>query len=417
MNSKSIKVPQPQFCNWVKKSRQELHLSRADLKEKIGNQISDRTLIYLEDDKRDSFSEYTLTLLAKGLDINYLDLLDKINELEKTTIHLSKPVKTKSKVLVFSSIIILFFITFLLIANMNKNGSSFSKIEDVRIHPEYPRVIVGFDKTGKEVWQNNLKTRITKVELYDLDNDGNKEIIAATFRIRPSDEGKSPGFIYIWNNEGKLLAEFNTWKKSIYPAQEPHANIEDFALTDIENDGTPEIVAAVRGYQYHPSRIAVFHFANNSLKEIGTYWNPGYLYQIYIEDVDNDGIKEIICSAVNNHFKNIPEMNIKDNVFSVFMLNGYSIKGQAPPYFGNEENGSEVWYYYVMPDKNNPGSEVTDVTFMGELNINKQIYIKLRDTSFFYLNYNGEIVERYKGDYSTEETELHLAPKQINMAN
>ena len=415
MNSKSIKVPQPQFCNWVVKKRQELNLSRADLKEKIGSQISDRTLIYLEDCKRGSFSEYTLTLLAKGLDINDLDLLDKINELEKITIHLSKPVKTKSKVLVFSSSIILFFITYLLFANMNKNGSSFSKIEDARIHPQYPRVIVGFDKTGKEIWQKNLKTRIKDVIVYDLNNDGSNEILAATYRIRPSDAGESPGMIYIWDSTGNLLTEFNTWKKSIYPVQEPHANIEDFKITDIENDGIPEIVAAVRGYQYHPSRIAIFHFANNTLKEIGTYWNPGYLYKIYIEDVDNDNIKDIFCSAVNNHFKNIPEMNIKDNVFSVFMLNGNSIKGQAPPYLGTKEIGSEAWYFYVTPDRNNPGSEVTDVTFMGEQN--KQIYIKLRDTSFFYLNYQGEIIERYKGDFSTGETDLHLAPNQFNLAN
>ena len=81
MNSKSIKVPQPQFCNWVVKRRQELNLSRADLKEKIGNQISDRTLIYLEDENRNSFSEFTLTLLAKGLDLSYLELLEKINDL------------------------------------------------------------------------------------------------------------------------------------------------------------------------------------------------------------------------------------------------------------------------------------------------------------------------------------------------
>jgi hypothetical protein len=134
-----------------------------------------------------------------------------------------------------------------------------------------------------------------------------------------------------------------------------------------------------------------------------------------IEDVNNDNVMDIICTGVNNHFKRLPYFKVEDNVYCVFMLNGNNINGQAPPYLGKETIGSEVWYFYVTPNANNPKTKVTDVTFMGELN--KQIYIKLRDTSFFYLNYNSEIVERYKGDYNTEETELHLVPKTTDLAN
>ncbi len=63
MGVKSIKVPQPEFSNWVIQRRQELGLSPAGLSEKLNGALSERTLKYLEDGKKESFSEYTLTIL------------------------------------------------------------------------------------------------------------------------------------------------------------------------------------------------------------------------------------------------------------------------------------------------------------------------------------------------------------------
>jgi hypothetical protein len=165
MNSRSIKVPQPQFCKWVKKRRLELGLSRAELKGKIGLQISDRTLIYLED-KRDFFSEFTLSIFAKGHDLTFSDLLERISELDSRK---NKPVKfsiTKSKIFIFSTIILFFQINILFIVSKIRKGDFLGdeniSIQDVQNHPEYPKIILGFDKAGNQIWQNNLKTRIKK---------------------------------------------------------------------------------------------------------------------------------------------------------------------------------------------------------------------------------------------------------------
>ena len=82
MGPKSIQVPQPEFSNWVIKKRQELNLTPSCLREKVGGKISERTLKYIEDRKKNSFSEYTLNTLASGLGVSYQELLAEIDELK-----------------------------------------------------------------------------------------------------------------------------------------------------------------------------------------------------------------------------------------------------------------------------------------------------------------------------------------------
>jgi len=180
----------------------------------------------------------------------------------------------------------------------------------------------------------------------------------------------------------------------------------------LDKDGRQEIVVITHGYQFHPSRLAILHYENNEFIEEKTYWNPGYLLQLYIEDVNNDSLPEIICVGVNNHFKHLPEYQVTHNVFSIFMLNSNSIYGQAPPYLGDKQikQGSELWYRYLIPpsieyDK----SRIEDVTFKGETE--KLIYVKIQDTCFFYLNYAGEIVDTFQGEYCEGVTELRLVER------
>jgi hypothetical protein len=431
MGLQSVKVPQPEFSQWVIKRRQELNLSPANLKEKIGPVISERTLKYLEDGKKNSYSEYTMNILATGLDLSFPELLKKIEELKaaNTLGNKSQVKKTgvaggaKSRFIFFASVFIsiLFFSLLIssngIIKDINHEPGLVQSLlkgkhilQDVLIHPDYPRVVVAYDGKGNILWQKNLRTRIRKVARYDLDGNGRLEVIAATWRANAEDDGELPGWLYVWNKNGDLLTEFNTWKPSIYPAQEPRSNVVDFQITDLENDGVPELVVAVRGEQYYPSRVSVLHFQDSAFKEINSYWNPGYLLKLYVEDVNNDGFPEIICTGVNNDLKRVREFKVDGNLFSIFLLDGRSIFGQAPPYLGQEQVGSEVWYRYITTPGSIQLSEIVDVTFMGEKS--KEIHIILRDTCFFYLDYLGDIVDLFSGDHCTGDTELHLISKE-----
>jgi len=430
MGFQSVKVPQPAFSRWVIQRRQELNLCPAKLKEKLGAAISERTLKYLEDGKKDSYSEYTLSVLAAGLDLSFPELLEKIEALKTLPPEEKPPVEktaaagpAKSRAVVFASVFIFIASVSLLlssneiIGNLSREPAAAQsrsnpgqQLQEALIHKDYPQVFAAYDAKGNTLWQKNLRTTIRRVELYDLDGDGDREVIAATWKAFGDEEGERPGWIYVWNEQGELLTEFNTWKPSIYPAREPRVRVVDFRITDLENDGAAEIVVAVTGEQYYPSRVAVLQYENAALREIKSYWNPGYLVKLFVEDVNGDGFPEIICTGVNNDLKRVKEFQVDDNLFAIFLLDGKEIYGQAPPYLGQEQPGSEVWYYYVTTTANFRLAEIADVTFLGEKS--KEIHVKLRDTCFFYLNYQGEITDRFVGDHCTGETELHLMPKE-----
>lgn len=410
MGQKSIQVPQPQFSHWLIKRRRELNLTFDDLVERLNGLISKRTLNYLHDSRRDSFSEYTLQTLSNMLELNYSDFISTIEELrsqdksekfKKNKFDLSKGFISVAAVLTS-----IFFIILLANSKFNNSDSDFA---EVMTHPGYQSIVIAFDANGNAVWQKNLRSRIQKVIYTDLNNDGKNEIIVGTNKIELGDACKYPGRLFIFDGKGKLLMEHNTWLPSIYSAEEPESNIGDIEIADIDNDGQMEIVTAIHGVQYHPSRLAVFQFDGKEIKEVKTYWNPGYVLSVDIEDVNNDGVQEIICIGLNNHFKNLDEYKLPDNVYSVFMLDGRSISGQAPPYFADMDKGSEIWYGYITPTAPHNCSRIMGITFAGDKQ--KEIRIKLADTCFFYLNYNGEVIGTYQGDHCEGETAFYLVEK------
>ncbi|MFQ5674930.1 MAG: FG-GAP repeat domain-containing protein, partial [bacterium] len=208
------------------------------------------------------------------------------------------------------------------------------------------------------------------------------------------------------DENGELLTEQNLWKPSIYPAKEPLATIMDFEVVDLDKDGRLEIVVMLRGLEWYPSRLAILHYEDLNFKEVNTFWNPGHLNWLVIDDIDGDGFAEIICGGYNNDLKRVPAFRISENVRSLFMLQGRAIFGQAPPYLGNAEKGSQVWYRYITPGWRSEASLITGLDVIGKPE--KRILVKLNDTCFFYLNYAGEIVDRFYGDLCKGETKMHL---------
>ncbi|MFQ5602397.1 MAG: hypothetical protein ACE5HS_03945 [bacterium] len=423
MGVKSHKVSQPAFSEWVIKRRQALNLSPACLAEKLNHQLSERTMKYLEDGRKEAFSEFTLTTLAQGLDLTYPELLEKIANLNgRITPFRLQEMKPAASRLGFVSLSIVFavllFIAYKAFIYNPDSGlvademaaPNYHNLQNVLIHADYPQIIVAYDGVGNILWQKDLKTRVQKVGLFDLDQDGSMEVIAGTVRYNSADWGERPGWLFVWNEQGELITEHNMWKPSIYPAQEPQKNILDFQLTDLEKDGIMELVVAVRGVEYYPSRLAVLRFKDSSFTEIKTYWNPGYIVKLLIEDLDGDGYPEIFCGAVNNDLKRVTSFKTHDNHYAMFLLQGRSIFGQAPPYLGKAPAGSQVWYRYVTPASSSKSGKIIGVRVKGERE--KEIHVKLNDSCFFYLNYAGEIVGRFDGDDCKWETEVHLIPNE-----
>ena len=98
-----------------------------------------------------------------------------------------------------------------------------------------------------------------KVAKSDLDVSRSFEVIAATCKRLWVKKMRNMAGFFVWDEMRNQVTEYNLWKPSIYPAHEPCTNISDFKITDLENGGILEIVVAVCGEQYYPSRIVVLH--------------------------------------------------------------------------------------------------------------------------------------------------------------
>lgn len=288
-------------------------------------------------------------------------------------------------------------------------------IQGALIDAAYPQIIFAYDEKGNRLWQKNLQTPIMKVAVADLDKNGGREIIAATGKDSHAHWGERPGWLFAWSEEGELLTEQNMGKPSIYQVEESHVTIVDFDIVDLDRDEKPEIVVIIRGQEYYPSRLAILHYENSVFKEVKTFWNPGFLNELLIEDLDGDGYVEIVCAAINNDLKRLPEFPLKENVRALFMLQGRSIFGQAPPYLGDAPQGSQIWYFYLTPPSSSDASHISGLSVSGESD--KLILVKLKDTCFFYLNYTGEIVDRFYGDNCHGEAEMHLIPNEQRFTN
>jgi len=414
MGIKSLHVPQPEFSDWLIGKRRELNLSPACLREKLDGRLCERTLKYLEDGKKEAFSEYTMTIVAQGLEMSYSELLSQINALRSDSLPhgvLAGNAGARKLGLVSLTIVFAALLSFVLLKPVLSNRDSGKRLQNVFIHADYPQMIVAYDEKGNVLWEKNLKTNVLKVEVYDIDQDGSKEVIAATYKDGSANLGERPGWLFVWNEQRERITAFNLWRPSIYPAHEPEISIRDFQFTDLEKDGDLDIVVATAGVEYYPSRLAILHFQDSTFTEVKTYWHPGYLTKLLIEDFNDDGFPDIFCTAVNNDFKRVPAFRTsKAHLPSMFLLDGRSIYGQAPPYLGNARRGSQVWYRYVTA----PGAVKTPsaigVCVMGEGE--KEIHVRLEDSCFFYFNYAGDIVGRFSGDDCRGESETHLVQEE-----
>jgi hypothetical protein len=269
----------------------------------------------------------------------------------------------------------------------------------VRIEGQHDNIIAVFDRQGSPLWQVDVDTGVREATVDDIDQDGYLEVIAATH-----EPGARPGWLLAFDEAGNLLDEYNTWKPSIYRGgAKPKMNVSDFQITDLTNDGTKEIVAVSRDVYWYVSRLSVLQFQGGRFGEVAEYWNPGLLYTLHIGDTDGDQIQEVVCIGENNDLQSV--LPLGGNVYVAFSLDGSSISGQAPPWFGDASKGSEIWYGYAVPSS----VSVREVDFedVDEDGI-PEIHVALSDNCSCYLDHDGNIVGWGRGSGCKFESDFQV---------
>ena len=232
------------------------------------------------------------------------------------------------------------------------------------------------DESGKNLWSKDLGIENLKddaeyhnhfqtkrlvearrlhpyIIIKDINGDGYREVL---FSIKTQD-GYNEGKLLCFDHKGDKLWEYPSGKNIKYGTTVYSADfrIHGIDLLDINNDGELEILIISFQHPYFPTQLSIL---NNQGKRINEYWHTGRLTDYEIDDLDGDGLPELILVGCNNEY----------NKGCIVVFDAENIKGSSPQSKDDYiceglETGYEK-YYVLMP--------VTDVllteTIRGSIN-------------------------------------------------
>jgi hypothetical protein len=142
----------------------------------------------------------------------------------------------------------------------------------------------------------------------DVDGDGKDEIVAVSYE---SESGYDSGVILILDAQTNKLK----WKSSGTFLYMIWTGTYDVAISDVDNDGNNEIIVAAD--QTYTGKIWIIDGKNHTIKSSHLFSteNVGELHSLQVNDIDNDGQKElIVASSSTLYVINPTDWSIKWNV-------------------------------------------------------------------------------------------------------
>jgi hypothetical protein len=263
------------------------------------------------------------------------------------------------------------------------------------------RIFNVFDIAGTRLWGGEIDGTIVQAEVADLDGDGVREVI-----VGGGGSGSDTGKILIFGSGGGLLWSRNTMARAPYGSNPSgRMAITSFATGDLFRDGKREIVSlSIDAQGWYPARLCLF---DNTGELRGSYWHPGHLHKVVIGGETASGEPRIIIAGVNNDLQQI--LPAKGYFPAIMVLDPRRVAGEAPPYFGGSQNGTQLWYGVIGPTGQSIGRlELVD----RDQNGTNQISVWMSSANVLYLDFAGNIVGTGKGDGATGDITFGLIEKK-----
>ena len=241
------------------------------------------------------------------------------------------------------------------------------------------------DKDGKKKWDMSPRYGYNIREIYvdDLDGDGTREILVGagpkTSRVR--DE------LFVISSTGKIL-----W--SVYVRGEIHS----IASGDLDGDGSKEILIGCYGRGGTYNSQAVMYVFNSTGEERFKYTTERGVASILVDDINSDGVKEILVGT----YRDLYVLDNEGNDLWQYSTNGLIRKIISDDIDNDTEKeiilaSNDV--YAVTSDgdldwKNAVGPEVYDLRVM-DLNKDGLKEIIVGSDSAYILDSDGETLWEY----------------------
>ena len=159
---------------------------------------------------------------------------------------------------------------------------------------------------GSASWQWKSTTIINAVAYGDFNGGWQTEIVTGGYYF---DGTRNNAQLVIWNSTSLVAEKYTTWYWS------GNTTISSIAVGDVNGDGQVEIVTG--GYYFDGTRnnaqLIVWNASNLAEENVTSWYWTGdtVINSIAIDDVDSDGLKEIVSAGYyNDGVKNIGQLAV-----------------------------------------------------------------------------------------------------------
>lgn len=187
---------------------------------------------------------------------------------------------------------------YLVVGKGDIDGNSFNELflQGYSGYDCFPRGLWVVDaETGEEKWRYELAGNIKNIYYTDLDNDGEEEFVISTQALKNHKEivngtDDFHSYLLVLSKSGKLLHQEELARG--------YSNVE-CVLEDVDNDGIKEIIAVKKtwGNQNERNGIFIFKWMKNRLNLVKVKQFEATLSmrkKVFFEDLDNNGKREIM---------------------------------------------------------------------------------------------------------------------------
>jgi hypothetical protein len=151
---------------------------------------------------------------------------------------------------------------------------------------KYPKSsILAFDGLGNLLWNfSDIEETVVTLDVNDIDGDGLDDIViyaSGGWSRGPGGWGSEDTYLYVVDNGGMLI-----WKRFLSHFSSGSGQ-RIFSIGDINGDGKNEIIVDTF------MKITAFNCLGD---EIWSYYMDSTIGNIKVDDVDNDGIKDVVAT-------------------------------------------------------------------------------------------------------------------------
>ncbi len=232
---------------------------------------------------------------------------------------------------------------------------------------------------GRFLWDRSFTQSIreTCLVVADIDRDGKDEVLIGT-----NSGPRETGNLFCFSSRGKELWRFTLGADRLFQVTSNRYKCWRIIARDLDSDGETEILVEADNTPWFPHQIALLDRRGRLQR---SYWHSGAVSFLVCEDLDDDGIEDIVFGGVNNRLEYSAVLGVLDN---------RKMWGQSPPYRDTSLAKAKEKIYVKFPFVRELGGEndrySTVVAFMyaGRQNGSDAYHVTITDDPGFQREYH-----------------------------